>query len=242
MEVQPFEGARPYLSAIRWGAVFGGIASGTASYLLLTLLGVAIGLTAIDPTAAEPVGRVPLASGIWSGLSLLISAFIGGYVAGRMSGLSRSGDGMLHGFVSWAATTLLYLFLAMSALGALLGGTFRVVGEVAQIGAQAAGGTQNVGELIAGGAADVNPQVLRDIQQAMAAGNQEQAVNQQGAVSGREAAAQATEALTGATWWLFIGLALSLGLGIYGGATGVRATARRALGDHTAERRTLAAR
>src|SRR4051812_7722861 len=93
MDVQTLEARparRPYFSAIRWGAIIAGLVSGTASYLLLALLGLAVGLTAVDPTSAEPIGRVPLATGIWTGVSLLISAFIGGYVAGRMSGLSRA--------------------------------------------------------------------------------------------------------------------------------------------------------
>jgi hypothetical protein len=261
MDVQPIESARqPYFSAIRWGALFAGVITGTASYLLLTLFGLAVGLTAVDPTSAEPVGRVPFATGIWTGLSLLISAYIGGYVAGRMSGLSRRTDGMLHGFVSWAATTLLYVFLTTSAVGAILGGTFRVVGEVAQTGAQAAGGSQNILNMIAGGNTNVSAQTLRDIQQAIASGNRDQAVNlitqnlgmtresasqlvdrvtplvQQGGGQAREAATRATQVLTGASWWLFIGLALSLALGILGGASGVRPSARRLEGDYTAKR------
>jgi hypothetical protein len=260
MEIQEFEAQtirRPNFSAIRWGAVFGGVASGSATYLLLTLLGVAVGLTAIDPREGGVAG-VTLATGIWTGISLLASAFVGGYVAGRLSGLARASDGMLHGFVSWGVTTLLYVFLAMSALGAVLGGTFRVIGEVGQVGAQAAGGSENILNIIAGGAANANPQTLRDVQQAVAAGDRERAVNvmvqdlgmspenanqivdrvtpllsQQGQ---SDAAARAADALSGASWWLFAGLLLSLGLGVYGGATGVRATARRVEGDHSSQR------
>jgi hypothetical protein len=151
MDVQGVESERParrpYFSAIRWGAIIAGVVSGTASYLLLALLGVAVGLTAVDPNAAEPVGRVPLATGIWTGISMLVGAFIGGYVAGHMSGLSRSIDGMLHGFVSWAVTTLLFAVLTTTAVGALLGGTFRILAEGLQVGATAAtqsSGGQNV--------------------------------------------------------------------------------------------------
>jgi hypothetical protein len=54
----------------------------------------------------------------------------------------------------------------------------------------------------------------------------------------REAAAQATDALATASWWLFIGLLLSLALGIAGGASGVKASANRLIGDHSGERST----
>lgn len=270
MDVQSLEttrtARRPYFSAIRWGAIIGGLVGGTATYLLLSLLGVAVGLTAVDPQAAEPVGSVPVATGIWTGISMLIGAFVGGYVAGHMSGLSRSTDGMLHGFVSWAATTLLYSVLTVSALGAVLGGTFKILSEGMQGAAQAAGGGGNVMEQLAGsisgsGQGTVNTQTLSALQQAMTSGDRDGAidimVSQMGfepdraaqvvdrtmpllgpgaGQTARSAADQATGVLTTASWWLFIGLLASLALGIVGGATGARATGRRLVGDHTAER------
>jgi len=274
MEVQPLEtersSARPYFSAIRWGAIFAGVVSGTASYLLLALLGVAVGLTAVDPNASEPVGNVPLATGIWTGISMLVAAFIGGYVAGHMSGLHRAVDGMLHGFVSWAATTLLYAILTLTALGAILGGTFRVLSEAlsgtAQTAAQAAGGSSNVmdqlaGMISGGGQGNVNTESLSALQQAMSAGDRNAAVeilvvqmgfppdranqivdktmpllSQDPKEAARDTAAKTADALTTASWWLFIGLLLSLALGIAGGAAGVRASARRLAGDHIGER------
>jgi hypothetical protein len=271
MEIQNIESRpsrRPLFSAIRWGAILGGVVSGTASYLLLSLLGVAVGLTAIDPQSAEPVGRVSLATGIWTGVSMLVGAFIGGYVAGHMSGLSRASDGMLHGFVSWGVTTLLYGVLTVSALGAILGGTFSVMGQVLQTGAETAaqsngqageGALRQLEQLLAGdgGNVEVSQESLREVQQALSAGNRDQAINtmvqdmgieqsraEQIADSAapllsrnpREVAGQAADALAVTSWWLFIGLLLSLALGIFGGAAGTRATGNRLAGDHVAER------
>lgn len=254
---------RPLFSAIRWGAVFAGVVSGTASYLLLALLGLAVGLTAVDPTAAEPVGAVPLGTGIWTGISMLVAAFIGGYVAGHMSGLARSVDGMLHGFVSWGATTLLYALLATTAVGALLGGTLSIIGQGVQAaaGAQAGGGQNALGQLqaiVTQGGGRVDAQSLQSLQQALSAGDREAAidilVNRMGfepqtaaqvvdrvtplmsPQNVQQTATQATEALTAASWWLFIGLLLSLVLGIAGGATGVRANAKRVSGEYVTER------
>lgn len=272
MDVQSLESTRaarrPSYSAIRWGAIIGGLVGGTATYLLLSLLGVAIGLTAVDPQSAEPVGAVPLATGIWTGVSMLVGAFVGGYLAGHMSGLSRSSDGMLHGFVSWGATTLLYSVLTVSALGAILGGTFKILSEGMQGATQAAGGSGNVMDQLAGsiagnGQGTVNAQTLSALQEAMSAGDRDGAINIMVSQMGfepdraaqvvdrtmpllgpgagqnvRGAAEQATGALTAASWWLFIGLLVSLALGVAGGAAGVRATGRRLVGDHTAERQT----
>jgi hypothetical protein len=107
--------------------------------MLLALLGVATGLTAVDPRAAEPVAGVPMGMGIWTGLITLISAFIGGYIAARMSGLSRTSDGMLHGFINWGATMVLFAFLATSAASMVLGGTFALLGQGLQGVSSAAG-------------------------------------------------------------------------------------------------------
>lgn len=258
----PTQARRPYFSAIRWGAILGGVVSGTGSYLLLSLLGVAVGLTAVDPNAAEPVGRVPLATGIWTGVSMLVGAFLGGYVAGHMSGLSRASDGMLHGFVSWGATTLLYGFLTVSALGAFLGGTFRIVGQAVQTTAQTAaradqGLIDRLSSSIGGGQIQANPDSLKRVQQALSAGDRDQALNIMTGEMGierqraqqllesigplmsrnpREVAGQAAEALAVTSWWLFVGLVLSLAMGIMGGAAGSRASSRRTYGDHLAER------
>lgn len=270
MDVHSMELARarrPAFSAIRWGAIIGGLVGGTATYLLLSLLGVAIGLTAVDPQAAEPVGGVPLATGIWTGISMLVGAFVGGYVAGRMSGLARSVDGMLHGFVSWGATTLLYSVLMVSAAGAILGGTFKILSEGIQGTAQVASGgnvmDQLAGAIAGNGQGTVNTQTLSALQQAMSVGDRDAAidilVSQMGfepdraaqtvdrtmpllgptaGQTARNAAEQATGVATAASWWLFLGLLISLALGIAGGAAGVRANGRRLIGDHTAERQT----
>ncbi|MFP5350755.1 MAG: hypothetical protein ACLGHO_13045 [Gammaproteobacteria bacterium] len=256
---------RPAFSAIRWGAIIGGLVGGTATYLLLSLLGVAIGLTAVDPQAAEPVGGVPLATGIWTGISMLVGAFVGGYVAGRMSGLARSVDGMLHGFVSWGATTLLYSVLMVSAAGAILGGTFKILSQGIQGTAQAGSGgnimDQLAGAIAGNGQGTVNAQTLSALQQAMSAGDRDAAidimVSQMGfepdraaqtvdrtmpllgpnaGQTARTAADQATGVATAASWWLFLGLLISLAIGVAGGTAGVRANGRRLVGDHTAER------
>lgn len=63
---------------------------------------------------------------------MLISAFVGGYVAARMSGLKRQADGVLHGAVSWAVTTILFAVLATSIGGALIGGVFNNMVQLAQ--------------------------------------------------------------------------------------------------------------
>lgn len=188
---------------ISWGAIFGGVAVGVALHLLLMLFGVAAGLSAVDPQAAEPVGRVPAAVGIWNGISMLISAFVGGYVAARSSGLSRRVDGLLHGFVSWGVTTLFFAYLATTAIGSIVGGAFSIIGSGVNAAAQTAAtvgaaGNQNgqdqgigsqIQSIITGGATgqgsvNVNAESLSALQEALRNGDRDSAtdilVNQMG--------------------------------------------------------------
>src|ERR671926_720493 len=112
---------RNLFPAVRWGAVLAGVAVGVSTQLVLTLLGIASGLSAADIAEGDSPGAGPL---MWAGVSMLIAAFVGGYVAARMTGLKRKVDGVLHGVVSWAVTTLLFATLATSAGGSLLSGIF----------------------------------------------------------------------------------------------------------------------
>jgi hypothetical protein len=115
------------LSPISWGAIFASLAVGISVMLLLTLAGVAIGVTVIEPGLDSP-RAITVGAAIWQTASMLVAALIGGYVAARLSGLRRTGDGVLHGAVSWGATTLLYAALALTALGTLTAGMFGLAG------------------------------------------------------------------------------------------------------------------
>lgn len=183
-------GKRKYIPWISWGAIFGGLASGMATYLLLGLLGVAAGLTAINPEAAEPVGTVPLAAVIWTGISMVLSAFVGGYVAARMSGLSRLADGIFHGLIAWGVSTLVFAYLITTSIGSLVGGAFGALGQgfkaAAGGAAVTAGGAAGspsaqagLEKLLKGGGegGKITPESLQAVQKNLQAGDREGAIN-----------------------------------------------------------------
>lgn len=180
----------PYFPAINWGAIFAGIVVGLATQLVLALLGFAAGLSAVD--VGEDSGRIqpsaPLFAGAWQGVSMLVAAFVGGYVAARMSGLHRKSDGMLHGFVAWAATTLLFAILATSAVGSFFGGVFDTAGRAALERSAVAESPGNAGSLatqleslVRGNEAAtapgaVNPEAIGQLQEHIEAGDREGAI------------------------------------------------------------------
>lgn len=145
IEIQDNFSRRPLLPMIRWSAVFAGLVVGLATHMLLTLLGLAAGLSAVDPLAGDAVGNVPIAAGIWNGLSMLVAAFVGGFIAARMCGLSRLSDGLLHGFVSWGATTLLLAYLTTTAIAGAIGGAFGLLGQGVQTIGQTVTSTESAG-------------------------------------------------------------------------------------------------
>ena len=118
---------------IKWGAIFAGLTVGIAVQMVFTLLGLAIGAWSIDLRDVQPAEGIPLGTGLWTGISMLISAFIGGYVSSRLSGAYLSTGGLYHGAVVWGMTWLVFAWLATTALSFMVGGLFSAFGSGLQM-------------------------------------------------------------------------------------------------------------
>jgi hypothetical protein len=127
---------------LSWGAIFAGLFVAMGLQLVLSLLGVAIGLSAWSPATVGGVdaGDVATGVGIWAAVSALIALFAGGATTGRLAGILRRKDGALHGVVLWALTTVATIWLIVSGMGFLLGGAFDIVSRTAAATVQVAGG------------------------------------------------------------------------------------------------------
>jgi hypothetical protein len=241
-------GRRPAVPAIRWGAVLAGVAVGISIQLVLTLLGIATGLSTANVSQGDTVGTGPL---IWAGFSMLVAAFVGGYVAARMSGLKRKADGVLHGAVSWAVTTILFASLATSIGGSLVSGVFNNMSQLARSAAQP--GESPVEAMMRSLGARMDPQSMRQFQQYIQNGQRDQAVQlvvnsaglerpraetivdqalilsgSPGAASqqGRAATESALQSAGTAAWVVFGAVALALAIGIGGGLLGAAGSRR----------------
>lgn len=139
---------------LSWGAVFAGLVIATALQLLFAVLGGAIGLDAWDTDAGRGLG---IGAAVWAAISILLSLYIGGTITGRLAGILARRDGVLHGMVLWAVSTLLTVWLIASGVGALAGATFSVFGKVAG----AAAGAVTSGAASAIGSADIDLGNLR---------------------------------------------------------------------------------
>ncbi len=111
---------------VAWSSVFAGGAIALVTYLVLSVLGTAIGAGAVDPMAqGNPLSGFGAGAGIWLFLSTLISVAAGAWVAGR----TAPDRGGLHGMLSWAITTLLTTWLLASLAGTLVGTAGNLAGK-----------------------------------------------------------------------------------------------------------------
>jgi hypothetical protein len=105
--------ARPI--RLHWWAVFGGAAIGWGLLFFLSLLGLTIGLAAIDPYSPRPAAGGDLASAIWALAALVLSAFVGAYLIVRLAGERRRREAGVHGAVSWGLSMIAGALLGMAA-------------------------------------------------------------------------------------------------------------------------------
>lgn len=206
-EQLPSTGVRPMLAMPegyeapwwRWGAVLAGLFVTIGASILLSLFGLAIGVTAVNPLSAQAAQSFGIGAAIWWGVQSLITVFIGGFAAAKLGGAIRRGDGIVSGLLTWATALVFTMWL----FGSAAGGALSSVATGAAAGAPAVIAMQPPG--------------------ARAVPGQTQPPR---APTGPEVQ-QAKQAAAGTLWYTFAVSALSLVAGIGGGALGATGERRR---------------
>ncbi len=212
-------------SSVSWGAIFCGALITLAVQLLFTLLGSAIGMTAFDPEQGESLGRgATVGAGIYLFVTMLISFFVGGYVASRMAGFKLRMASILHGLSVWAVITAVFTFAIGTGIGNLLGGAINLASRGAQVAGQ---GMQQPGQQPG--------QVIQDKEKAAEALSQQLGIPQDQArrmideaersarrfkQNAPEVAGQAADITAGTSWVAFFTLLFGAGAAILGGLLG----------------------
>lgn len=115
---------------VSWGAIFAGAVITLVTQLALSILGLGIGASTVNPLSEQnPASGLGTGAGIWFAITVLISLFAGGWVAGRLAGMPRAIDSLLHGLLTWGLATLLIFYLLTTTIGSLIGGSFRILGS-----------------------------------------------------------------------------------------------------------------
>ena len=183
---------------VRFGPVVAGLLTALTALLLLGLLGVAIGLTAVNAGDAAAGGDAGSGTGtfsaVWGALTGLIAFGLGGYVAGRTAAVFDRRWGALNGALVFMLGVPLTLWLAGQGLGFAAGTLGSFVGALNVDPGQLQGAAQGAAGQAQGAAAQVRP---ADV-------------------------ARVAEGARNAAWGTLLGAALALGASALGGWLGTR--------------------
>ncbi|WP_316739184.1 hypothetical protein [Pedobacter aquatilis] len=117
-----------FISRLSWGAIIAGVLIAIAVQLLLSFLGLGIGFGSINPLdEAKPFSGLGMGALVWWIVSMLISVFSGGWVAGWFSSHVQRTDLVLHGLLTWCLLTFLNMYLITSSVGKIIGGAGSVI-------------------------------------------------------------------------------------------------------------------
>jgi hypothetical protein len=126
----------PIKNRIQWGPIVGGIVTALTIFLLMSILGIAIGASVLDPNnAGEDAGTW---AAVWSAISAIVAFLVGGWVAAKTSAVGGSFGGLMNGFLVGAAGLLLVVYLTATGLGNLFGTLSSNAGDIINVAEQVA--------------------------------------------------------------------------------------------------------
>lgn len=131
----PFSRAQEGMK-VSWGGIFGGVLVALGLLMLLSSLGLAVGISAAEPgeTRATTLGT---AAGIWGAVSLLVALFVGGLASTRIGAITDRTTSFFEGALVWVVSVLLMAYFAAAGVTSLASGLFTAVGGATETISQA---------------------------------------------------------------------------------------------------------
>lgn len=121
--------ARRHCRTVSWGAIVAGLFAALAFQVLLMMLGAGLGFAVYNPlTADEPVADFGKGAAIIQGISAVLSLWLGGWVAGRLTPPAARSTAWLHGLSVWCAATVAGVVFVSAGAGWALGDLSKIVG------------------------------------------------------------------------------------------------------------------
>ncbi len=203
----------PVRTRVGWGAIFGGAAVALAAYLVLTLLGGAIGLTVSDDVRSGALGA---GAAVWAVVATGAALFLGGWVTSQFLVGENKTEAVLHGVIMWGVVLVLILWLVSAGLRAGFNAMWGVAGFAS---AAARNSTQEDWEAAAR-RAGVSQETIDEWRQKAkdAPARAREAAEDP---SSRQAAA---EYATRTTWYTLLGTVLSMAAAVAGALVGAGPT------------------
>ncbi|MDP9153006.1 MAG: TIGR04086 family membrane protein [Pseudomonadota bacterium] len=198
------------LPRLSWGSVIAGVILSSIVYLIMSVLGAAIGASLLSPLSQpNPMHGFGFGSGVWVIVTTVLAVFIGSYFAGRCAPVL----GWLHGLLSWAVMTLLIVFGMTSLIGSAVSTVGSVAATSAQVGATAAN------------QANADPSMMNSAKQqlqAAVASAASAASSPDAEQDARQTADTAARGVARASWFSFAALLVGAIIAIVSGGAGFR--------------------
>jgi len=116
-------------SRVSWGAIAAGAMVALSVYLLLSFIGIAVGLEAArDPRAANSLGA---GTTIYVIFSLLVSMFLGGWATSRLAVGESKLEAVLYGVILWGVLFVGMFWLVSAGFSAGFGGVMSLASGAA---------------------------------------------------------------------------------------------------------------
>lgn len=117
---------------ISWASVIAGVVTFLALLVTFSLIGSAIGFGQVEATTSNPLDGVGTGLLIWTVVAFVLSLAAAGFIAG----VTSRRMGMIHGFLTWATSVIVFVFMLsyvtsgiFSVAGTALGNIFSVAGK-----------------------------------------------------------------------------------------------------------------
>lgn len=118
-----------------WGAVLAGVVVALATMAVFGALGMAVGLAAVSPNQSiDTLEGITVAAGVYGLISVFVAFMLGGWVSSRLSVSTYRDERWMHGFATWAVSTVALVWLVGTAGGVLFAGGISTLGDGMQSG------------------------------------------------------------------------------------------------------------
>jgi hypothetical protein len=213
----------PVRSRVSWGAIFAGAVLALAVYLVLTLLGGAIGLTVSDNVRTD---SLKTGAAIWAILATAIALFVGGWVTTQCTVGENKTETVVHGIIMWGVVLAMLLWLMATGVRA----GFNAMVGMANVATATTRNTTTEDWEAAARRAGVPQTTINEWRQKATGAP----ADTRRAVEDPANQRAAVEAATQATWWTLAGTLLSMAAAVGGALVGAGPRFRlRAIGVST---------
>lgn len=116
---------------VQWGPIIAGLATAIATFLLMTVLGLALGASILDP--ADTSSEIGTWAAVWGAISAIFAFFVGGWIAAKTAAVGGPFSGLMNGLMVGATGLILLLYLTSTGLGNLFGTLSSNLGDIINI-------------------------------------------------------------------------------------------------------------